>query len=160
MSEPLPDSVPITWGRRSGTWITVAGLVLALAVGLGAVAVRQYESRLRTTGLVTSATVTEILRIRLSYNVNVRFTTTAGQVVTARLDDFPRDPQLKVGDELRIRYDPDRPDVTLWDVRDPPDFTGATIFLVSLAAVLALAFVLFFLFTRRRGRRPPYAASS
>jgi hypothetical protein len=127
--------------------------VPALAVALCAVAVRQYEGVLRASGLETSATVTEILPIRLGYNVNVRFTTEAGQEVATRLDDFPRTPPLEVGDRLRVRYDPERPGVTLWDVREPPDFTGATIFLVSLSAVLVLASVFSLLLIRRRLRR-------
>jgi len=139
----------------AGTWVTVAGLVLALAVGLGAVAVRQYESRLLAAGQEATATVSDVLRIRQGYNLQVEFTTATGREVSARLDDFPREPQLKIGDRLHIRYDPDRPDVTLWDVRAPLDFTGATIFLVSLAAVLALASAVFFRLTRRRPRARP-----
>jgi hypothetical protein len=59
---------------------------------------------------------------------------------------------LRTGDQLRIRYDPGRPEVTLWDVRDPPDFTGATIFMAAMAAAFALGSILFFKITQRLRR--------
>lgn len=165
----MSDPVPVTWVRprrpagrprpsglstRVAVGITVFGLVTALALALGAVAVQRYEARMRASGLETTATVKEILRLKGGgYNATVGFATTDGRPIVARLDDFPREPLLHAGDQLRIRYDPDRPDVTLWDVRDPPDFTGATIFMAALAAAFALGSILFFTITRRRRRR-------
>ncbi|MEV4145520.1 DUF3592 domain-containing protein [Amycolatopsis sp. NPDC049691] len=166
MSEP----VPVTWVRgrrpprprkprrrglrgRTGAGITAAGLVLALAVAAGAFAVQRYESHMRESGVEAVATVENILVFRSARNLEVSFTTATGREVTTRLDDFPRDPAPEIGDRLTIRYDPDRPDVTLWDVREPPDFTGATVFLVCLSAVLAAASIVFFCFTRRHSRK-------
>jgi len=132
--------------------ITVAWLVVALAVGLGAVAVQQYETRLRATSLEAPATVTEIVTIRGGYNVRVRFVTATGKEVVALLDDFPRDPGLHAGEQLRVRYDPDRPDRVLWDVREPLDFSGARNALIVLSAVLAFAAIAFFAIARHRRR--------
>ncbi|MEU0794503.1 DUF3592 domain-containing protein [Amycolatopsis sp. NPDC005961] len=135
---------------RARLWVTAAGLVLALAVGCGAFAVQRYQAHMRASGVETVATVQEVLAIRGGYKLSVGFTTATGREVSTELDDFPRDPQPGIGDRLTIRYDPDRPDVTLWDVRDPPEFAGATIFLICLSAVLAAASAVFFALTRRR----------
>ncbi|MFJ1767341.1 DUF3592 domain-containing protein [Amycolatopsis sp. NPDC088138] len=155
MSELVP--VPAAWEhRRRGlttrvaAWILAAGLVLALAVAFEAVAVQRTGSRLSTSGQEAPATVTEILPHRSGYNVQVRFTTADGREISARLVNFPRDPGLGVGDRLRVGYDPERPDATLWDVRDPLDYTGSAIFLAALSAVLAAASFLFFWVVRRR----------
>ncbi|WP_326948554.1 DUF3592 domain-containing protein [Amycolatopsis sp. NBC_01307] len=159
MSEPEP--VPVAWvrrrrepaparPRRAAGWILVPGLVLAVAVALGAVAVQRTESRLRASGQEAPATVTAVVPTKSSYNVDVRFTTADGREITARLKDFPRDPGLATGDRLRVGYDPERPDATLWDVRDPLAFTGATIFLAALSAVLAAASIVTFALLRRR----------
>ncbi|WP_328456825.1 DUF3592 domain-containing protein [Amycolatopsis sp. NBC_00438] len=136
--------------RRAAVWVLVPGLVLAVAVALGAVAVQRTESRLRASGQEAPATVTAVVPARSGYNVDVRFTTAAGREITARLKDFPRDPGLAAGDRLRVGYDPERPDTTLWDVRDPLAFTGATIFLAALSAVLAAASIVTFVLLRRR----------
>ena len=150
--EPVPARPRHKGGltTRVTAWILVAGLVLALAVALGAAAVQRTESRLRASGLEAPATVTEVVPTKSGYNVNVRFTTADGREITARLENFPRDPGLGAGDRLRVGYDPERPDATLWDVRDPLAFTGATIFLATLSAVLAAASILFFVLVRRR----------
>ncbi|WIX99126.1 hypothetical protein QRX60_34440 [Amycolatopsis mongoliensis] len=162
----MTEPVPVAWVRprrprrrprprprglrgRAGAWITVAGLVPALAAALGAFAVQRYEAHLRGSGTETLAEVTGHDRVKLSYNVSVTFTTKDGREIVTTLYDFPREPPVEIGDRLTIRYDPDRPDVTLWDVRDPPSFTGATIFMASLATVLAVASFVFRYFTRR-----------
>ncbi len=124
--------------------------MLALAAAFGAFAVQDYEAHMRESGTETLATVSDHHPTRSSYNVSVTFSTSAGQEIVTTLFDFPREPPVEIGDRLTIRYDPDRPDVTLWDVRDPPDFTGATIFMIALSAVLATASAVFFALTRRR----------
>lgn len=165
MSDPEHIPVPAAWGHerrrparpaalsaRVAAGITVAGLVLAVAVGLGAVAVQRYETQVRGTSLEAPATVTEIVTIRGGYNVRVRFVTATGREVVALLDDFPRNPGLRTGERLRIRYDPAHPDLTLWDVREPLDFSGSRNAMLVLSAVLAIAAITFFILTRRRRR--------
>lgn len=155
-----PEGIPSPWrrkppyravlGTRVALVILLAGLALAAAVGLGAVAVQQYENDVRGRALEAPAVVTERVDIRGGYNVRVRFVTASGQDVVALLSDFPRDPGLRPGEELRVRYDPERPDRTLWDTREPLDFSGSRNGMVGLAAVLAIAAITFFVYTRLR----------
>ncbi|MEV5716845.1 DUF3592 domain-containing protein [Amycolatopsis mediterranei] len=130
--------------------ITLAGLLLASAVGVGAVAVQQDENDVRGRALEAAAVVTERVDIRGGYNVRVRFTTATGREVVALLADFPRDPGLRPGEALHVRYDPERPDRTLWDAREPLDFSGSRNAMAGLSAVLAIAAITFFAYVRLR----------
>lgn len=130
--------------------ITLAGLVLAAAVGVGAVAVQQDENDVRGRALEAPAVVTERVDIRGGYNVRVRFATPTGREVVALLADFPRDPGLRPGEALRVRYDPERPDRTLWDAREPLDFSGSRNAMAGLSAILAIAAITFFAYVRLR----------
>ena len=156
MSEP--ERIPAPWKRKApdravlGTrvvlGITLAGLVLAAAVGLGAVAVQRYENDVRGRALEATAVVTERVDIRGGYNVRVRFATAAGREVVALLSDFPRDPGLRPGEALRVGYDPQRPDRTLWDAREPLDLSGSRNAMAGLSAILAIAAITFFVYVR------------
>lgn len=134
-----------------GAWVvlgtTLAGLLLAVATGLGAVAVQQYENDVRGRALEAPAVVTERVDIRGGYNVRVRFVTASGRELVALLSDFPRQPGLRPGESLRVRYDPERPDRTLWDARESLDFSGSRNGMAALSAVLAIATITFFGYT-------------
>lgn len=127
--------------RVSG-WISVT-----VAAGCLVVAVGSYEdaTALRDHGIRTRATVIEVNGGK-SPSVIVRFTTTAGQHVTAEVENYKFQPKPRLGDEPHVIYDPDDPDGNVSDVRMGPDFF--TPWATGIGAVVA-AIVAWATFTRR-----------
>jgi DnaJ domain/Protein of unknown function (DUF3592) len=112
--------------RRGARWAVVGGvacLVLGLAATLLIISLQRHDADLRSRGTPATATVVEVGTAR-----QLEFTTATGEVVRAPEPLRTGTGDARVGDRVRIRYDPSRPtqvittedkfarDITLWIV--------------------------------------------
>jgi hypothetical protein len=112
--------------RRGPRWAIVGGaacLVLGLAATVLIISLQRHDADLRNRGTPATATVVEVGGAR-----QLQFTTAGGEVVRAPEPVRTGTSDARVGEQVRIRYDPNRPtqvittsdklarDITLWIV--------------------------------------------
>ncbi|HEY3096768.1 MAG TPA: DnaJ domain-containing protein [Acidimicrobiia bacterium] len=121
---PTPPEAPPS--RRGAHWAFAGGgvcLVLGIAAAALVISLQRHDADLRSRGTPATATVVQVGGER-----QLEFTTATGEVVRASEPVRTGTGEARVGDQVRIRYDPDRPtqvittedkfarDITLWIV--------------------------------------------
>jgi hypothetical protein len=118
-----PEAPP---SRRGARWAIIGGvacIVLGLVAAALVITLQRHDADLRSRGAAATATVVQVDGER-----RLEFTTTNGDVVRAPEPLRTGTGDARVGERVRIRYDPDRPtqvittddklarDITLWIV--------------------------------------------
>jgi DnaJ domain/Protein of unknown function (DUF3592) len=121
-----PATAQVPPSRRGARWAVAGGvacLVLGLAATLLIISLQRHDADLRRRGTPATATVVDVGTAR-----QLEFTTATGEVVRAPEPLRTGTGDARVGDRVRIRYDPSRPtqvittedkfarDITLWIV--------------------------------------------
>jgi hypothetical protein len=138
---------PGWWSRLVNSQRAVGVLALVLAVGCAGYATRTAldDAALSRRGVVTSARIVAVHhswgRFDSSYVV-VDLDTAHGTVPGIKVDDWDWHPSPHVGDDVRVRYDPQNPEVAQ-DARRGPDtvtvlWWGAFAILSAVAGIAGL----------------------
>lgn len=154
-ARPRPASPPSGAEVRARALRFVAGALLVVVACLVVAALDDHADArtLRSRGVVTEATVTDVRAARGGGDHDLRFRTRDGVVVTAR--DVPVvHEDIRAGDRIEVVYDPRDPDTFAADADDPDVDAAVSWFWAAVAGAGTVAVLLRARRLGERARRP------